>query len=135
MPNPRLCKPLLDRITDRAHIIEIGTESYRFRRTFEKRKGQSPGTSHEREFAEDKTSSQRRRRVRSSIGQHPSEENRKREGTSEVNERRDMVDPHLPEGSSPTVAGPNCQTYSYRPAARSRSICDISTWRGIPISA
>jgi DNA replication protein DnaC len=25
-PNPRLCKALLDRITDRAHIIETGTE-------------------------------------------------------------------------------------------------------------
>jgi DNA replication protein DnaC len=39
-PNPRLCKALLDRITDRAHIIEPGTESFRFRRTLEKRKGQ-----------------------------------------------------------------------------------------------
>lgn len=37
-PNPRLCKALLDRITDRAHIIETGTESYRFRRTMERRK-------------------------------------------------------------------------------------------------
>lgn len=36
-PNPRLCKALLDRITDRAHIIETGTESYRFRRTIEGR--------------------------------------------------------------------------------------------------
>ena len=36
-PNPRLCKALLDRITDRAHIIETGTESYRFRRTMEVR--------------------------------------------------------------------------------------------------
>ena len=36
-PNPRLCKALLDRITDRAHIIETGTESYRFRRTMEGR--------------------------------------------------------------------------------------------------
>src|SRR5215813_5814914 len=36
-PNPRLCKALLDRITDRAHIIETGTESFRFRRTLEKR--------------------------------------------------------------------------------------------------
>jgi DNA replication protein DnaC len=43
LPNPRLCKALLDRITDRAHIIETGTESYRFRRTLEKRKGQSSG--------------------------------------------------------------------------------------------
>ena len=31
-PNARLCKALLDRLTDRAHIIETGTESYRFRR-------------------------------------------------------------------------------------------------------
>ena len=37
-PNPRLCKALLDRVTDRAHIIETGTESFRFRRTMEKRK-------------------------------------------------------------------------------------------------
>jgi len=37
-PNPRLCKALLDRITDRAHILETGTESYRFRRTAEKQK-------------------------------------------------------------------------------------------------
>jgi DNA replication protein DnaC len=36
-PNPRLCKALLDRVTDRAHIIETGTESFRFRRTIEKR--------------------------------------------------------------------------------------------------
>jgi hypothetical protein len=36
-PNPRLCKALLDRITDRAHIIETGTESYRFHRTLEVR--------------------------------------------------------------------------------------------------
>ena len=34
----RLCKAMLDRITDRAHIIETGTESYRFRRTIEGRK-------------------------------------------------------------------------------------------------
>jgi DNA replication protein DnaC len=33
--NARLCKAMLDRITDRAHIIETGTESYRFRRTLE----------------------------------------------------------------------------------------------------
>lgn len=37
-PNPRLCKALLDRITDRAHIIDTGTESFRFRRTMERRK-------------------------------------------------------------------------------------------------
>jgi len=38
IPNARLCKALLDRITDRAHIIETGTDSYRFRRTVEKRR-------------------------------------------------------------------------------------------------
>ena len=32
-PNPRLCKAILDRLTDRAHIIETGTDSYRFKRT------------------------------------------------------------------------------------------------------
>lgn len=37
-PNARLCKALLDRVTDRAHIIETGTESYRFRRTIEKKR-------------------------------------------------------------------------------------------------
>src|SRR5450759_2015773 len=37
-PNPRLCKALLDRITDRAHIIDTGTDSFRFRRTMERRK-------------------------------------------------------------------------------------------------
>ncbi len=38
IPNARLCKALLDRITDRAHILETGTESYRFRRTLERHK-------------------------------------------------------------------------------------------------
>lgn len=38
IPNARLCKALLDRITDRAHILETGTESYRFRRTIERQK-------------------------------------------------------------------------------------------------
>ena len=37
-PNPRLCKALLDRVTDRAHIVKTGTESYRFRRTLEETK-------------------------------------------------------------------------------------------------
>jgi len=41
MPNAQLCKALLDRITDRAHIIETGTESYRFRRTLEKHQGRT----------------------------------------------------------------------------------------------
>ncbi len=32
IPNAALCKALIDRSTDRAHIVEPGTESYRFRR-------------------------------------------------------------------------------------------------------
>lgn len=36
-PNPRLCKALLDRITDRAHIIATGPDSFRFKRTLAKR--------------------------------------------------------------------------------------------------
>lgn len=32
-PNARLCKAMIDRLTDQAHIIETGTDSYRFRRT------------------------------------------------------------------------------------------------------
>ena len=43
IPNARLCKALLDRITDRAHILETGTESYRFRRTINRhKKGPKP---------------------------------------------------------------------------------------------
>jgi DNA replication protein DnaC len=38
-PNARLCKAMLDRLTDQAHIIETGNESYRFRRTLAKKKG------------------------------------------------------------------------------------------------
>jgi hypothetical protein len=37
IPNARLCKAVLDRITDCAHIIDTGHDSYRFRRTLEKR--------------------------------------------------------------------------------------------------
>jgi DNA replication protein DnaC len=37
LPNARLCQALLDRLTDRAHIIETGTESYRLRRTLQQR--------------------------------------------------------------------------------------------------
>ena len=44
IPNARLCKALIDRITDRAHIIETGNESYRFRRTMERRKGKEHKT-------------------------------------------------------------------------------------------
>ncbi len=38
-PNARLAKAMLDRLTDQAHIIETGSESYRFRRTLEKKRG------------------------------------------------------------------------------------------------
>jgi len=37
IPNARLCKALVDRITDQAHIIETGHDSYRFKRTAAKR--------------------------------------------------------------------------------------------------
>lgn len=40
-PSARLCKALLDRLTDRAHIIDTGTESYRFRRSLERRQSMS----------------------------------------------------------------------------------------------
>jgi DNA replication protein DnaC len=36
--NARLCKAVLDRLTDQAHIIETGAESYRFRRTMGKKR-------------------------------------------------------------------------------------------------
>jgi len=36
IPNARLCKAMLDRLTDQAHIIETGTDSYRFQRTLRK---------------------------------------------------------------------------------------------------
>ena len=35
-PNARLCKAMLDRLTDQAHIIDTGKESYRFLRTLKK---------------------------------------------------------------------------------------------------
>lgn len=35
--NARLCRAILDRIIDRAHIIETGTDSFRFKRTLENR--------------------------------------------------------------------------------------------------
>jgi DNA replication protein DnaC len=37
IPNARLCQALLDRLTDRAHIIETGSDSFRFRRTRQQR--------------------------------------------------------------------------------------------------
>lgn len=38
-PEPRLCKAVVDRLTFNAHIIETGTESWRFRQAVERRKG------------------------------------------------------------------------------------------------
>jgi hypothetical protein len=43
IPNAHLCKALLDRITDRAHIIETGADSFRFRRTVEKGSAKTTG--------------------------------------------------------------------------------------------
>ena len=40
-PNARLCKAMLDRLTDQAHIIDTGDESYRFRRTMAKKGGKA----------------------------------------------------------------------------------------------
>lgn len=42
-PEPRLCKAIVDRLTFNAHIIETGTESWRFRKTMQRqsRKGGS----------------------------------------------------------------------------------------------
>ena len=42
IPNPRLCKALIDRLTDQAHILTTGADSYRFRRTSAQRKAAKP---------------------------------------------------------------------------------------------
>jgi hypothetical protein len=39
VPNARLCKAMVDRLTDQAHIIDTGKESYRLQRTMAKNKG------------------------------------------------------------------------------------------------
>jgi len=54
-PNARLCKAMLDRLTDQAHIVETGTESFRFRRTIAGRRG-SKGTPAPAAVAEARTS-------------------------------------------------------------------------------
>lgn len=36
-PEPRLCKAIVDRLTFNAHIIETGTDSWRFRKTMQRR--------------------------------------------------------------------------------------------------
>ncbi len=38
-PEPRLCKAVVDRLTFNAHIVETGTESWRFRKTVERQRG------------------------------------------------------------------------------------------------
>lgn len=43
IPNARLCKALLDRIAGRAHTIETGADSDRFRRALEKGKSRPTG--------------------------------------------------------------------------------------------
>ena len=43
IPNARRCKALRDRITDRAHIIERGSDAYRFPRMLEKRQKKKAG--------------------------------------------------------------------------------------------
>jgi DNA replication protein DnaC len=42
IPNVRLCKAIIDRLTDQAHIIPTGTDSHRFRRTTAQRKTRKP---------------------------------------------------------------------------------------------
>jgi DNA replication protein DnaC len=44
-PNARLCKAMVDRLTDRAHIIDTGDESYRFRRSLDKKQKNREGGS------------------------------------------------------------------------------------------
>ncbi len=62
-PNVRLCKALLDRITDRAHIIETGTESYRFRRTLEKRQKSTKPADKEKSTKSVRGSKRARKRI------------------------------------------------------------------------
>ena len=38
--DPRLAKAVVDRITHKAHIIDTGTESWRFRHGLDRKKGQ-----------------------------------------------------------------------------------------------
>lgn len=40
IPNARLCKAMLDRLTDQANIIDTGKDSYRFKRSLQKKTGQ-----------------------------------------------------------------------------------------------
>jgi DNA replication protein DnaC len=42
-PNARLCRAMVDRLTDRAHIIDTGDESCRFRRSLDKKQRNREG--------------------------------------------------------------------------------------------
>ena len=53
IPNPRLCKALIDRLTDQAHIITTGADSYRFRRTSAQRKAREIMIGKERDMHAD----------------------------------------------------------------------------------
>lgn len=44
-PEPRLCKAVVDRLTFNAHIVETGTESWRFKKTMEKKQRKGGGSS------------------------------------------------------------------------------------------
>ncbi len=37
-PEPRLCKAVVDRLTFNAHIVETGTDSWRFKKTLERQR-------------------------------------------------------------------------------------------------
>ncbi len=43
-PDPRLCKAVVERLTYRSHIIETGVDSYRFKRSLGRSKGNKPAT-------------------------------------------------------------------------------------------
>ena len=55
-PSARLCKAMLDRLTDRAHILETGTESFRFRRTIASRQKNTARTRAAADFVEERSS-------------------------------------------------------------------------------
>ena len=40
IPNVRLCKAMLDRLTDQAHIVDTGKDSHRLRRSLAKQQSQ-----------------------------------------------------------------------------------------------
>jgi DNA replication protein DnaC len=47
-PDARLCKAVVERLTYRSHIIETGTDSYRFKRSLGRSKRTNPATSRSR---------------------------------------------------------------------------------------